>query len=96
MCARLDIRQAYSHAHRPQANGRAEVAGQRVYNLLRKMHTEAKLNWVEALPRVLWIQNNLINDTGVSPYQILFGRDRLEGSISYEPPTMCPSAETFF
>ena len=52
MCARLGIRHAYSHAHRPQGNGRVEVAGSRVYNILRKMHAESKINWVEALPRL--------------------------------------------
>ena len=39
MCARLGIRQAYSQAYRPQANGRAEVAEKTLINLLRKMHT---------------------------------------------------------
>ena len=36
MCARLGIRQAYSQAYRPQANGRAEVAGKTVIGILRK------------------------------------------------------------
>jgi hypothetical protein len=51
---------------------------------------------VEALPRVLWIQNGLINDTGLSPYHILFGRDRLEGGIPYEAPTECEDAKGYF
>ena len=37
MCARLGIRQAYSQAHRPQANGRAERAGQQLIELLKKI-----------------------------------------------------------
>lgn len=45
MCARLGVRVAYSQAHRAQGNGRAEVAGKQIYNLLRKMHTEDKINW---------------------------------------------------
>jgi len=37
ICARLGIRQAFSQAYRPQANGRAEVAGRTVINVLRKV-----------------------------------------------------------
>ena len=96
MCARLGIRTAYSHAHRPQENGRVEVAGARIYNILRKLHCEKSVNWVQALPRVLWIQNNLSMEVGLSPYQLLFGRDRLEGSIPYTPPVECENATEFF
>ena len=78
MCARLGIRQAYSQAHRAQANGRAEVAGKTIYNLLRKLHTAEKLNWVEALPRVLRHHHNIVGECGASPYQALFGRERPE------------------
>ena len=37
MCARLGIRAAFSQSHRPQANGRAEVAGRVLNNVLRKI-----------------------------------------------------------
>ena len=96
MCSRLGIRQAYSQAHRAQANGRAEVAGKTVYNLLRKLHAEQRINWVEALPRVLRYHHNAIGETGLSPYQTLFGRDRPEAGLPYTPPMKCPSAQTFF
>ena len=78
MCARLGIRHAYSQAHRPQANGRAEVAGQKVSKLLPKLHVEERINWVEALPRILQIQNDMIGVSGLSPYHILFGRNRAD------------------
>jgi transposase InsO family protein len=32
MCARLGMRQVFSQAHRPQANGRAETAGKVLYD----------------------------------------------------------------
>jgi hypothetical protein len=96
MCARLGIRQAYSQAYRAQANGRAEVAGKTLYNVLRKLHTDHKVNWVEALPRVLRHHHNYLGDNGVSPYQILFGRNRNEAGLPYTPPGSCPSAQTFF
>ena len=86
ICARLGIRTAFSQAHKPQSNGRAKVAGKQFYGILCKLHTDMHVNWVEALPRVLRIHNDSPNDTGYSPYQILFGRDRNEAGIPYEPP----------
>ena len=96
ICSRLGIRNAFSQAHKPQSNGRAEVAGRQFYNILRKIHTDMHVNWVEALPRVLRIHNDTPNDTGFSPYQILFGRDRNEANIPYEAPNECEGAKAFF
>jgi transposase InsO family protein len=50
MCARLGIRQGYSQAYRPQANGRAEVTGKTLIGLIRKVLVEDHINWVKALP----------------------------------------------
>ena len=96
MCARLGIRQAFSQAHRPQGNGRAEVAGKSLFALLRKMHATQQINWVEALPRAIRLHNNAINDSGLSPYQILFGRDRLEAGLPYQPAQECETAKGYF
>lgn len=85
MCARLGIRQAYSQAYRPQGNGRAEVAGKTLINALRKMKAQGYENWVEVLPRVLWAYHNLIGESGMSPFQIVFGRDRHEAGVAYPP-----------
>ena len=64
MCARLGIRQAFSQAYRPQANGRAEVAGKSLIGFLRKLWVEERINWVEALPRVLRINHDLPGESG--------------------------------
>ena len=96
MCARLGIRQAFSHAHRPQGNGRAEVAGKNLFAILRKMHATQSINWVEALPQAIRHYKNAINDSGLSPYQILFGRDRLEAGVPYQPAQECETAQGFF
>ena len=50
MCSRLGIRCAYSQSHRPQANGRAEVAGRVLHDVLRNILVDHDLNLVEALP----------------------------------------------
>jgi hypothetical protein len=99
MCNRLGIRLAFSQAYRPQANGKAEVSGRVIKDMLRKLHIENKLgiNWVEALPRVLRIQHDTIDPiTGLSPYQIVFGRDRALAALPWEKFEEAPEASTFF
>ena len=96
LCGRLGIRQAFSHAHRPQGNGRAEVAGKSLQTILRKMHEERSINWVEALPHAVRVHNNFPNTTGLSPYKILFGRDRLDYGLPYTHEMECEEASQFF
>ena len=95
MCARLGIRKAYSQAYRAQANGRAEVAGKTLIGLLRKLHAEEKVNWVEVLPRVLRMYHDTVGESGMSPFQIVFGRERNLAGVPYEIPRECEGAETF-
>ena len=76
MCARLGIRQAYSQAYRPQANGRAEVAGKTLISLMRKIWVKHGINWVEALPRILRFYHDLPGESGLSPFEAMFGRER--------------------
>ena len=95
MCARLGVRQAHGIAYRSQTNGRAEVAGKTLIHLLRKVHTEQGLNWVEALPRVLRHIRDAVNDNGLSPYQKLFGRDRPLGGLRKGELRQCEDAQFF-
>ena len=95
LCARLGIRQAYSQAHRPQANGCAERAGQQIIELLKKLNVEQNVIWVEALPRVLVQYHDVVGEGGLSPYQIVFGRDRLGLGVPYPPERSCEDAESF-
>ena len=96
-CSRLGIRQAFSQAYRPQANGRAEVAGQTLINTLRKLQADHEINWVEGLPRALRLRHDLPNpETGLSPYQLVFGRERPVGGLPYSIPRSNPDAQEFF
>ena len=61
ICSRLGVRSAFSQAHRPQANGRAEVCGRILQTALRKLHLENRVNWVEALPRALRTHHDTVN-----------------------------------
>ena len=96
MDANLGIRQAYSQAYHHQANGRAEMAGQQIMERLRKIQIQDKINWVEALPAVLDRIHDIPGETGLSPYQILFGRERPLANIPYQPPRECEDAQQFF
>ena len=97
LCARLGVRQAFSQAYRPQANGRAEVAGRTLINILRKLDAAAGggLNWVEALPRVLRMYHDAEGESGLSPFQIMFGRTRNLAGVPYEIPRACEGVEDF-
>ena len=96
MCSRLGIRQSFSQAHRPQANGRAEAAGRQLITRLRKLHAEEGINWVEALPRVLLYLHDMAGEAGLSPHQILFGRERNLAGLPFTPERLCPEAQAHF
>ena len=96
MCARLGVRVAYSQAYRAQANGRAEAACKVILEALRKRAAEKEKNWVEVLPRLLWNYHNTPGETGMSPFQIVFGRDRHEAGLPYEVVHQCEGANQFF
>jgi len=95
ICARLGIRQAFSHAYRPQGNGRAEMAGKQLITLLRKLNAEGGMNWVEALPRALYIHHGIPGETGLSPHHIVFGRDRNVTGIRCKFERECEDARDF-
>jgi len=96
LCARLGVNVAFSQAHRPQANGRAEVAGKSLIAVLRKLDLEDNVNWVEALPRALRIIHDRVGEGGLSPHQIMFGRDRNLAGLPYDPIRVCEDADESF
>jgi hypothetical protein len=96
MCARLGIREAFSQAYHPQANGRAEVAGKQLIECLRKNHAEEEINWVEALPRALRYIHDRVGTAGISPYKLLMGRDRPLAGLPYTPERECLDAHDYF
>jgi hypothetical protein len=96
MCATLGIRQGFSQAYHHQANGRAEMAGQQILEKLRKMLVGGNFCWVELLPAALDRIHDTPGESGLSPYQIVFGRDRPLANKPYEPPRECEDAQQFF
>lgn len=96
MCGFLGIKQAFSHAYHHQSNGRAEVAGQQIMEILRKFWVEENANWVHILPRVVNLIHDAVGESGLSPYQIVFGRDRPMANLPYRPTRECEDATDFF
>ena len=56
---------------------------------------EKKINWVDALPRVLNCYHNTRNETGYSPFQLVFGREQNGRGLPLLPPRECESAVAF-
>jgi hypothetical protein len=96
MCAHLGITHMYSQPYHHQANGRAERAGQQLIEVLRKLIADTRHNWLELLPRAINIIHDTPGESGLSPYQILFGRERYTANIPYIPPRECLDAQEFF
>jgi len=96
MCENLGIKLSFSKAYHHQANGRAEVAGQQIKERMRKLMTQDHVNWVEVLPCVLDRLHDVVGESGFSPYEILFGRQRPIGNLPFTPTSMCEDAQTFF
>ena len=95
LCGRMGIRQAFSQAHRPQGNGRAEMAGKQIITLLRLLHAEQEINWVEALPRAVRLHHDMIGESGVSPYEAVFGRERNSLGLPSNPLLASEDAQAF-
>lgn len=96
MCSRLGITTTNSPPHRPRSNGRAERAGQQLLSVLKKLHTEQAINWVEALPRALKLHHDVAGEGGLSPYFIMFGRYRTCPGVFYTPERVCEDSNSFF
>jgi hypothetical protein len=96
MRARLGIKHAQAQAYNHRANGRAEMAGQQLMEILRKIHISENINWVEALPIALDRTHDVRGVSGLSPYEILFGRERPLANVPYIPERECEDAADFF
>ena len=59
------------------------------------MHAEDGINWVEALPRALRFQHDMVGEFGVSPYELVFGRERSLAGIPWQPVRECVETEEF-
>lgn len=96
MCALHGVRHAYSQAHHKPGNGRAEVAGAQLQVRLRKMQASDGICWMESLPRAVQQLHDVPGQSGLSPYEILYGRHRPYAGVPYSPPKQLEDAVAFF
>ncbi|POW02060.1 hypothetical protein PSTT_12070 [Puccinia striiformis] len=80
-------------AFHPQADGRSERTNKTVGKILRTFTSKRQSRWLESLPAVEFAINSAINvATGVSPFELVFGRKpRLFPSsmgLANTPPTL--------
>ncbi len=95
MCAEMGVRVSYSQAYHHQANGRAEVAGQQLINRLRSLNQETGENWMQLLPQVLDRLHDIKGESGFSPYELVFGRERPMQGLKFQEPNTCRDARLF-
>ena len=93
LCGCMVILQAFAQAYHSQSNGRAEAAGRELQRKLRYLREVCpELSWVEALQ----VAVNHIHDTpgecGLSPYEIVTGRQRLIQGIPIPVQRECQDA----
>ena len=96
MCGFLGITHVYTQPYHHQANGRGERAGQQILEILRKINSDHKINLVNALPRVLRLIHDTPGEAGLSPYEIVFGRQMFVANVTYKPRRECEVAHLMF
>ena len=96
MCGLLGVHhlraRVYDHRALP-----AEPAGRILINILRKfLATEEDYNWLETIYCVLRRYHRTKNYTGVSPHELVFGREKMgPGPVMYHP-RQCYDASQWF
>ena len=97
MCSLMGIRHAKSVAYLSRSNGRAEVAGRQLFEKLREIHiTNPRRNWFEEMWPALKAHHDTPTPGGLSPHQILFGRDPLGRGLPLSGDGMAMDAKEFF
>ena len=97
MCSLMGIRHAKSVAYLSWSIGRAEVAGRQLFEKLRKIHiTNPRRNWFEEMRPALKAHHYTPTPGGLSPQQILFGRDPLGRGLPLSGDGMAMDAKEFF
>ncbi|XP_070016042.1 uncharacterized protein [Nicotiana sylvestris] len=77
-----------STPYHPVGNGQAESTNKVIINNLKKRLQEAKGNWPEVLPGVLWAYRTTAKtSTGETPFSLVYGAEALIPAEIGEPST---------
>ena len=97
MCSLMGTRHAKSVPYLSWSDGRAEVAGRQLFGMLRRIHiTNPRRNWFEEMWPALKAHHDTPTPGGLSPHQILFGRDPLGRGLPFSRDGMAMEAKEFF
>nr|XP_025697379.1 uncharacterized protein LOC112798324 [Arachis hypogaea] len=78
----------FSSVEHPQTNGQAEVANRVVLQAIKKKLDNAKGEWAELIPEILWSYNTTVqNTTGETPFRLVYGSETLI-PVEIEIPTL--------
>ena len=80
-CGLRGVMHAEAVSYRPSSNGRAEQAVGAVLDALRKLDGRRHADWPEGLPTALHNIRVAVGCCGLSPYQVVFGRDVLASGL---------------
>ena len=97
MCSLMGIRHTKSVAYHSRSNRPAEVAGKQLFEKLRKIHlANPRRNWFEEMWPALKAHHDTLTPGGLSPHQILFGRDPLGRGLPLLGDGIAMDAKEFF
>jgi hypothetical protein len=94
-CNLRGVRPSVTIAYRPQSNGAAERAVKSVLQGVRRLQVESGTSWVDALPRALRLLRTTPRQHGLSPYELLFGRDPFVLEVCYRANAFVEKRSTF-
>ncbi|XP_016178934.1 uncharacterized protein LOC107621425 [Arachis ipaensis] len=74
----FNIQHRFSSVEHPQTNGQAEAANRIVLQAIKRKLDNAKGEWAELIPEVLWSYNTTVhNTTGETPFKLVYGSEVL-------------------
>nr|XP_025638006.1 uncharacterized protein LOC112733303 [Arachis hypogaea] len=74
----FNIKHHFSSVEHPQTNGQAEAANRVILQAIKKKLNNAKGEWAELIPEILWGYNTTIQTTtGETPFKLVYGSKAL-------------------
>ena len=97
LCSLQGVRVAHAAAYHHSGNGRAEAAIRQIEQVLRYLMAEMPDSlWPEVLPRAVQYIHDSPGPAGLTPYQVVFGRERFAGGVPRDLDQEAPDAVEFF